>query len=326
MNKKGSLTGLGKVYGFTLIQLLKNKSNLISFGIIIIAAIAAVPVMSVFMGGGSAETAVFYTDVTTVEAFLGEDEVVFDARYFIQYAYSIVVMMICIFACTYIVRSIIEEKSSKLVETLLVSIRSEAMILGKIMAIITFIFFMFLLIAAGFGLSYLVTGMFTDTSFINEKLASVGFDSGIMNIGPDFAVVVVISLLLACIALSQIAALSGAGCSSMEDMESANMAATMIILVCYMVTVFITPLGSGAAVFMSLCPFLSSFAAPAYYAAGDIGMTIMIISWVIQIAVIAVIHKISGKVYDSLIMYKGSRLKMARILSMAMGRKGENDK
>ena len=55
-------------------------------------------------------------------------------------------------------------------------------------------------------------------------------------------------------------------------------------------------------------------------------MTIMIISWVIQIAVIAVIHKISGKVYDSLIMYKGSRLKMARILSMAMGRKGENDK
>ena len=167
MNKKGSLTGLGKVYGFTLIQLLKNKSNLISFGIIIIAAIAAVPVMSVFMGGGSAETAVFYTDVTTVEAFLSEDEVGFDARYFIQYAYSIVVMMICIFACTYIVRSIIEEKSSKLVETLLVSIRSEAMILGKIMAIITFIFFMFLLIAAGFGLSYLVTGMFTDTSFIN---------------------------------------------------------------------------------------------------------------------------------------------------------------
>ena len=86
MNKKGSLTGLGKVYGFTLIQLLKNKSNLISFGIIIIAAIAAVPVMSVFMGGGSAETAVFYTDVTTVEAFLSEDEVGFDARYFIQYA------------------------------------------------------------------------------------------------------------------------------------------------------------------------------------------------------------------------------------------------
>ena len=211
MNKKGSLTGLGKVYGFTLIQLLKNKSNLISFGIIIIAAIAAVPVMSVFMGGGSAETAVFYTDVTTVEAFLGEDEVGFDARYFIQYAYSIVVMMICIFACTYIVRSIIEEKSSKLVETLLVSIRSDAMILGKIMAIITFIFFMFMLIAAGFGLSYLVTGMFTDTSFIGEKLASVGLDSGIINIGSDLAVVVVISLLLACIALSQIAALSGAG-------------------------------------------------------------------------------------------------------------------
>ena len=71
-----------------------------------------------------------------------------------QYAYSIIVMIVCIFSCTYIVRAIIEEKSSKLVETLMVSIRSEAMIMGKILAVISFVAIMVIAIVLAFALSY----------------------------------------------------------------------------------------------------------------------------------------------------------------------------
>ncbi len=321
MNKKGAFTGIGKVYKFTLSQLFKNKSNLISFGIFILIALLAVPVMSIFMGGDAESGLAFYTEVSTMEDFLNRDEVGFDSRYFIQYGYSILVMIICVFSCTYIVRSILEEKSSKLVETLLVSIKSEAMILGKILAIITFVFSMIMLMIISFVLSYFVTGMFTDTSFIGAALAGMGISADFLNIGPGLIVIAIISALLACVLLSLIAALSGAGCSNMEDMESANMAATMIILACYLAVVFVTPFGSTPAVFMSLCPFISSFAAPAYYATGDIGMGIMIASWVIQIISILLIHRLSGRVYDSLIMYNGNRLKVGKIMSMAMGRK-----
>ena len=47
--------------------------------------------------------------------------------------------------------AIIEEKSSKLVETLMVSIRSEAMIMGKILAVISFVAIMVIAIVLAFA-------------------------------------------------------------------------------------------------------------------------------------------------------------------------------
>lgn len=41
----------------------------------------------------------------------------------------------------------------------------------------------------------------------------------------------------------------------------------------------------------------------------------------IQIVCIFLLYKLSGKIYDSLIMYKGSRMKLGKIFSMALGRK-----
>ena len=207
-------------------------------------------------------------------------------------------------------------------ETLMVSIRSEAAIMGKILAVITFVVTMIASLIIGFAVSYLVTGMFADTSFVSDFLENAGITSETMNLGPQMAAAMIISTLIGCLMLSQIAALSGAGCSSMEDMESANMAATMLIMACYFVTVFAGPFGSGPAVALSLCPFVSAFAAPTYYVTGDISMAVLALSWVIQAACVLVLHILSGKVYDSLVIYKGNRLKLSQILSMAV-RKGE---
>lgn len=321
MNRKGAFTGTGKVYRFTLVQLFKNKANLASFIVFLLIAVLAVPVMSLFMGDGQSGVT-FSTEVMTVNEFMEQDEISYTSRYTLQYAYSIVVMIVCIFSCTYIVRSIIEEKASKLMETLMVSIRSEAAIMGKILAVITFVITMIASLIIGFAVSYLVTGMFADTSFVSDFLENAGITSETMNLGPQMAAAMIISTLIGCLMLSQIAALSGAGCSSMEDMESANMAATMLIMACYFVTVFAGPFGSGPAVALSLCPFVSAFAAPTYYVTGDISMAVLALSWVIQAACVLVLHILSGKVYDSLVIYKGNRLKLSQILSMAV-RKGE---
>lgn len=61
-------------------------------------------------------------------------------------------------------------------------------------------------IIAAFVLSYFVTGMFRDTSFIGDKLADMGITSEILNIGPDIIVIALVSALLACVTLSLIAA------------------------------------------------------------------------------------------------------------------------
>lgn len=323
MNKKGSLTGLGKVYKFSLGQLFKNKSNIISFGILILAAIAAVPLMCLFMEPDSGnESLYFSSEVMTMDEFISRDEIGFDARYAVQYGYSIVVMIVCVFSCSYIVRSIIEEKSSKLVETLMVSVKSEALILGKIFSVMTFIFAMVAALFMSFGLSYLVTGMFMDTSVIGNTLKGMGITADMFRMGPGLIAVVIISLLLAYMTFSLISALSGAGCSNMEDMEAANMTAMVIILAGYIASTIGTSFGSAPAVFFSLCPVVSAFSAPINFAIGDIGIGILIISWVIQLLCILLIHKLSGSVYDSLITYRGKRLKFTKIIAMA-GRKRE---
>ncbi|MCI8348489.1 MAG: ABC transporter permease [Firmicutes bacterium] len=324
MNSKGKLMGLGKVYKFSLHQLFKSKSNLISFGVFILVAIISVPAMCLFMDGDSAGTSGFSSEVMTMEEFFTRDEVGFDARYGVQMAYSVLVMIVCIFSCSYIVRSIIEEKSSKLVETLMVSVKSESMILGKIFAVMTFIFVMIGLLFTAFGVSYFVTGMFMDTSVIGNTLAGMGITSDLLNIGPEVILVAVVSLLFAYMTFALISALSGAGCSNMEDVEAANMTAMMVILIGYMAATMASAFGSAPVIFMSLCPILSAFAAPANFIIGDIGFLTLLGSWAIQILCIFLIHKLSGRVYDSLIMYKGNRLKMRQIISMAgINRKGE---
>ena len=321
MNKNYSNGGLGKVFRFTFMQLIKNKANLISFGIFILVAALAIPVLSFFVDEPVVETGLSFTNqVMTMEDYLARDEIGFDARYVVQYGYSIVVMMICLFSCTFIIRAILEEKSSKLVETLLVSIKSDAMILGKILAVILFVFLMFGIMAVALVVSYFVTGMFTSTAFVGAFLADMGITSEIFNIGFELIGIIIVSLLLACVLLSQISALSGASCSTMEDMESANMSATMLILVCYIATVIAIPFGSTPALPMSLIPFVSAFAAPTYYVTGDISFFILLVSWAIQIAMIAIVYRLSGKAYDSLIMYKGKPLKMIQIFRLALGK------
>ena len=94
----------------------------------------------------------------------------------------------------------------------------------------------------------------------------------------------------------------------------------MLILVCYIATVIATPFGSTPALPMSLIPFVSAFAAPTYYVTGDISIYILLLSWVIQIAMIAIVYRLSGKAYDSLIMYKGKPLKMIQIFRLALGK------
>lgn len=314
--------GIGKVYKFSLAQLFKSRANVATFAIFIIVAIASVPLMCVFMDPGQeADTALFSSEVMSMSDYLARDEVSYDARYAVQYGYSIAVMIVCLFSCTYIVRAIVEEKSSKLVETLMVSVSSSALILGKILSVMTFIFAMVALLLASFGLSYLVTGMFMDTSVIARSLAQMGLSADLLHLGPGLIAIVLVSLLLAYMTFALISALGGAGCSNMEDVEAANTTAVLIIMAGYMVSVIGTSFGSGPALVLSLLPVVSAFSAPVCYVLGDISIFVLLASWAIQLIFILLIHKLSGKVYDSLIMYKGSRLKARQILAMA-GRKG----
>lgn len=324
---RSKLTGTGLVYGFTLTQIFKNKSNRVVFGIMLLIAAAAIPVASLFLGGGGPAEYTSYLDVSTVEEYLDGGQIGFETRYGVQYAYSIVAMIICIFSVTYIVRSIVEEKVSRLVETLMVSVRPLALVLGKILAVMTFIFSMTLAVAAVSGLSYMVSGMFLDVSFVGDTLASMGISMKLLELGPAAFAVILVSLLLAYGFFSLVAGLAGAGCSNMDEIESANMTAMWLILAGYLISCFAFGLTGGpVTMVMAICPVVSAFTVPAFFIFGDIGIGVVMISWLVEGVCILLLLLLTARVYDQLILYRGSRLKFRNILAMAAGESGRRGK
>lgn len=270
----------------------------------------------------------FETQVESVEEFQNTEEDDFDTRFGVQLLYCILVLMLCTFVATYIVQIVVQEKASKLSEFLMVSIRPLAMLLGKILAMMTYVFGMLLLCVLAFVVSYGITGLFADTSVLSSTFSGMGITADSFRLSWDAAVIVLVSLLLAYLTVSLLAGLIGAGCSAMEDAESANLAVMLTVLAGYLVSVSLTPAKGTVPVLLStLIPVVSMFAAPVRYLLGDIGIGPVLLSWLIQLLVIALIAYMSAKVYRDLLLYRGGRLKFGGYISMLrqnkMGR-GQN--
>ena len=73
--------------------------------------------------------------------------------FWVQYGYSILAMILCLMSASYVIRAVVEEKDSRLVELLLVSVKPMALLAGKILAVMAFTFGWLLAMLAGLGVS-----------------------------------------------------------------------------------------------------------------------------------------------------------------------------
>lgn len=256
------------------------------------------------------------------EEYLGEEQAGFEARFSIQYLYAVLVMMVSVFAVSYIVRSVIEEKSSKLVETLMVSVRPLALLAGKILAAMSYILILLCLAAAGFGLSWTVSGRFLDLGMVAELVKNMGLGAEILRLDGLTAAAILVSVALAYLVFSVLSGLAGACCSSMDDVEGANMKVILVIVGCYLISLTGAGTRGGWAVALAVCPVLSAFTGPALYMMGSVSFGVLALSWVLQALVIGGLLWFAARIYDSLLMYRGSRVKLSQLFAMA-GRGGE---
>lgn len=244
-----------------------------------------------------------------------------DTGYLAQLIYSVLVLMVSVFSVSYIIRAVVEEKSSKLVETLLLSIRPLALILGKVLAVMACVFGAFLALALGVGLSFAGTALLMP----QLSLAGAGEFFSRLSLGWDTALVLLVSLALGYLTFALVAGLSGAGCSSTQELDGAMSFSVLLIMAGYLVGIFLTTLpqsGGFWTVFSALCPVLSVFCAPVQYFMGNLPFWLLFVSWLIQGAVVALLALLCAKVYQGLLLYRGERLSFGKILSMALGKGG----
>lgn len=259
-----------------------------------------------------------YTEPGTDFSFSDEED--FDSsRYNLQIGYSVVIMMFCIYSVSYVVRAVIEEKQSKLVDLLVVSVRPAALLLGKVLAALCFVFLYMVLLFGGMFLSYAVTSRFFDLS------AVPGTVGALLNMHPDALslFVVIVTGALGCLAFGLLGGLCGAGCSTIDESSGAISTCLMLVMAGYMFSIFAPMAGGTLLRVVCVFPVLSMFLAPFQFMTGSIGFGTVALSWVFQVAGIFFLIWLSARVYSSLIMYKGKRIGFGKILAMAGARKEE---
>lgn len=247
-----------------------------------------------------------------------EDENRLSTTEFVQLFYSILVMIVSVYCASYIIRAVIEEKASKLVELLMVSVKPLALLVGKILAALVYVLTLFAILIGGYAISYFVSDLFLEVDASGNLFAQMGFVTTLLNLGADTFVILLFSLLLAFLTFAIIAGLSASGCSTMEDMQGAATASTALAMAGYLISFFVAGVDVQAFRYLiSLFPILSVFCAPVQYIMGNIGIGIILLSWLIQIGVIVMLALFGARIYENLIMYRGSRLKFVQMFTMA---------
>lgn len=106
----------------------------------------------------------------------GTESIGFDANFAIQYGYSIVVMILCLLSASFIIRCIVTEKDSKLIELLMVSVSPLALLLGKILAVMTYVLILIAMMVIGFVLSYGISTHFLQMASLGTTAFQHGID------------------------------------------------------------------------------------------------------------------------------------------------------
>lgn len=244
--------------------------------------------------------------------------------FWVQYGYSILAMILCLMSASYVIRAVVEEKDSRLVELLLVSVKPMALLAGKILAVMAFTFGWLLAMLAGLGVSCGLTAGLMGSGVLQKQLS--GLLAAVPRVQEDLwqaagvLLVLLVSLGLGYLTMSLIGGVAGACCSGMEEAGEATGPVMLLTMAGYLASFVVGAVPSGpVAVFSTLCPVVSIFCAPVQFAGGNVSIWLVLASWAIQAAMIWGLLTLASRVYAGLIVHRGSRVKLRELMSMAKG-------
>lgn len=232
-----------------------------------------------------------------------------------------------------IATSIMTEKTTRVVEYLMINVRPMALIVGKILASLLMVLIQFVAIAISYGISVVLDSMLfgPKTADVQNmvdgvEVSTVGFWEMIINIQLSDVLVAVIVILAGILFYSILAGLAGASVSKMEEMAEGMKIFQMTMVVgSYLgIALCIVLMNGENVLFTNICclvPVSAPFVVPACLILNKIPLTIGLISLGLLLVFTALLFSFTAKVYESMIFYNGSVMKLKDILSIAKNRK-----
>lgn len=220
---------------------------------------------------------------------------------------------------------VVVEKTSKLMDTVLVSVAPHAMIYGKMLACVfcaiiqlsVWILSLLLGVFAGGKISCLIDPRngIDVFAFITES----GILKGMFS--PAGIILALIITVSGCILYCSLASVGGALAGKQEDLQSTNILFTTAIVLSLLVIIF----GGGDfsstgmisdAEWLNWIPFTAVLVTPARVLIGDVSIFTAIGSLAVILLFSAAIMYLAGRIYKMMSFYKGSAPKITQVFSM----------
>lgn len=263
--------------------------------------------------------------VDTEHTLVLEDSSISDSEYWFVYGILFAVLMISVMASTSVATSIVKEKSSRVIEYLLTSVRPLAIIVGKVLASLTTeMLKIVLLLAAGLI-----------STKIGAALSGTGSNALAQYLSPEILnnlkfFPLLLGLLTAGAGLvfyETLAGLCGATASRMEETNDSLMLFTVTALVGAYIGMgaagSLMGIGDNAFVtFALIFPLSSSFLLPGALLVGKADAAIALVAVAVLLLSIVLMFLFVARVYETLILHTGTRIKMKEVLAIAKQEKG----
>ncbi|WP_018024206.1 ABC transporter permease [Corynebacterium ulceribovis] len=213
---------------------------------------------------------------------------------------GLMMMAIMIFAGN-VGMSVTEEKSSRVVEIMLATVRPFDLLAGKLLGI------------GAVGL--LQMGVLVLIGAIGMSTVDLGID---LNVPLMLWVYLILFFLLGYFFFASMYAATGATVSRSEDLSSAQMPVMLLALL----TIYVPMFGwmNTDATFMQVAgwlPPVSAAAAPLMYASGEFGHVQMVSSAALLFIATVAVNWLSARIYRATIMLTGARVTWAKALKLA---------
>lgn len=275
------------------------------------------------------ESKVVFTDETGAIITDDDNEGISMEEYGALLGLLMVVIMIVSFCGGTIANSIVVEKSTKVIEYLMINIRPMALITGKILACLCSVVIQFGSMLICFGISGIVeTAMFGTKETAEGSVDMIGETvSMLAQVSVDKVVLCFLMMLGSIMFFCILAGVSGASVSKIEELAEGIKNYNMIMIVgayASMAIVIFMLTGSVSTVIInvfSVLPVFSAFLAPGMFLIGKIGYIVAIISFIVTLISVYALFRFASNVFEALIFHNGSVMKFKDIMGIAKSKK-----
>lgn len=273
-------------------------------------------------------------------------------------AISMILFLLIFVYGSIVAQSIAMEKTSRVMELLLTSVRPLAVVVGKVLAmglVSIMQLILIVIVAAGSFAASSSAGWMSqafdalqnpevktaivqisemqqgDILSLPEDVSPTTFMlAQVVNLlvnmfTPLNIAMAVVILILGFLFYSLIAALVGASISRMEDLQAAMSPYSMIGMVGFYLAYFPSMFGgssdgtpNGVTLFSYYFPFSSPFALPSAVFNGTLDFTSILIAIAVLCVFVVLVAVLVGKVYEAIVLHNGNRIKFGDILKMAV--------